>query len=82
MKTLIIVALMAFATSSWAIDTSTMQKSAESMKASTENMRKDLMAKCVQVKKSEATCTELMKSCPDNTKLQACMNEKMGVATH
>jgi|GEM_PF-7016643 hypothetical protein len=82
MKTFIIVALMAFATSSWAIDTSSMQKSAESMKAQTETMRKDIMAKCVQVKKSEATCTELMKQCPDNTKLQMCMNEKMGVATH
>lgn len=81
MKTLALLVMMAFASNSWAVDTSTMQKNADSMKYQSETMKKDLMAKCVQVKKSEATCTELMKSCPDTAKLQACMNDKMGTAT-
>ncbi|MNL85441.1 hypothetical protein D3C87_2137480 [compost metagenome] len=74
--------MMAFAANSWAIDTNSMQKSADSMKMQAETIKKDVMAKCVQVKKSEATCTELMKSCPDTTKLQACMSDKMGTAVH
>jgi len=80
MKTRALLVMIAFASNSWAVDTSTMQKNASNLQAQTETMKKDVMAKCVQVKKSEATCTELMKSCPDTTKLQACMNEKMGTA--
>jgi hypothetical protein len=82
MKALSLIVIMSFATHAWAVDTATMQKSAEGMHAQTETIKKDVMAKCVQVKKSEATCTELMKSCPDVSKLQACMDQKMKTATH
>lgn len=82
MKALSLIVVMAFATHAWAVDTSTMQKSAEGIKSQTETIKKDVMAKCVQVKKSETTCTELMKSCPDVSKLQACMDQKMKTATH
>jgi hypothetical protein len=47
-----------------------------SAQAQLDMMKKDAMDKCMTVKRSEATCKDMMKACGD-TKLQACMNEKL-----
>ncbi|MBS1969465.1 MAG: hypothetical protein JSU04_04125 [Bdellovibrionales bacterium] len=49
-----------------------------SAQAQLDMMKKDVMDKCMAVKKNEGTCKDMMKSCGD-TKLQSCMNEKLNM---
>lgn len=84
MKTLLLISLFAGSVSFAAenppagpstTSSATMPGSAQ---AQLDMTKKDIMGKCMSMKKSEAACKDMMRSCGD-AKLQSCMNEKMGV---
>lgn len=77
MKALLVLTFLAGSTSFAAdMPTTTSAAMPGSAQEQLANMKKDVMDKCMAVKKNETTCKDLMKSCGD-TKLQACMNDKL-----